>query len=99
MTQINFERSSGLVGRPIRYSVNLNDLSEDEAQNPQKMIGDANFFEIPENLRGSTTPDEFHYQVTVDDGKQSHTVRTSDTTMPRSLVPLIKELTMLKMLQ
>lgn len=99
MTQIHFERSSGLVGRTIRYSVNLNDLSEDEAQNLKKMINDANFFEIPEDLRGSATPDEFHYQVTVDDGTQSHTVRASDTTMPRSLVPLVKELTMLKMLQ
>lgn len=99
MTQIDFERSSGLVGRRIRYSVDLHDLSADEAQNLQKLIDEANFFDLPEDLHGSATPDEFQYQLSIQDGDKRHTVNASDTTMPRSLVPLVKELTMLQMLQ
>ncbi|MEW6404832.1 MAG: protealysin inhibitor emfourin [Chloroflexota bacterium] len=99
MTQINFERTSGLVGRPLRYTVNLDNLPEDEAQILQRLIDEANFFELPSNLRGNATPDEFQYRLTVQNGNQEHTVQASDTTMPRSLVPLIKELTILKMLR
>jgi hypothetical protein len=99
MTQIQFERTSGLVGRPLRYSVDLEDLPEDEAQILERLIDDSNFFELPENLRGNATPDEFQYRLTVRDGHREHTIHASDTTMPRSLIPLIKELTMLKMLQ
>jgi hypothetical protein len=99
MTQIHFERTSGLVGHPLRYSVDLDDLPEEEAHLLERLIEDSNFFELPENLRGNSTPDEFQYRLTVQEGVHEHTIHASDTTMPRSLIPLVKELTMLKMLQ
>ena len=98
MTRIDFERSSGIVGRPLHYSADLSDLSEDVAQNLQRMIDEANFFDLPENLSASSTPDEFQYKLTVQDEDRTHTVHATDTTMPPALVPLVKELTMLKML-
>jgi hypothetical protein len=98
MTTITFERSGGLVGNALHLNVDLDDLPEDEAQRLQKMIEDAGFFDIPENLAGRSTADEFQYEITVDNGSEDHTVRTTDTTMPKSLLPLIKELTLVKII-
>ena len=100
MTKITFDRSGGIVSRAFHYSVDLDSLSSDAAKkNLERLIEEAHFFEIPENLLASSTPDEFQYRITIANEHATHTVRASDTTMPRSLVPLVKELTMLKMLE
>ena len=97
-TIITFERSGGVVGNEVYFEVNLESLSEDETQRLQKLIDNADFFNIPANLGMSATPDEFQYKITVDDGEEYHSVRTTDTTMPKSLLPMVRELTMLKVL-
>jgi len=98
MTIVTFERSGGIVGNEVYLDLDLESLSRDTAQRLQKLIAKADFFNIPANLGMSSTPDEFQYRVTVDDGDKYHSVRTTDTTMPKSLLPLIRELTMLKVL-
>ena len=96
MTTINFERSGGVAGNEIHLKLDLNSLPADEAQNLLKLISEADFFKIPENLVAKSTTDEFRYTITVNAGQSSHTVHTSDTTMPKPLLPLVNELTMLK---
>jgi len=98
MTLITFERSGGIVGNEIDFDLNLDNLTEDEAMRVQKMIENADFFNIPANLGMSATPDEFLYKITVDNGEEYHSVRVTDTTMPRSLSPLVRELTMRRVL-
>jgi len=98
MTVVTFERTGGVVGNEVYLDLELESLSEDTAQRLQKLIEKADFFNIPANLVMSSTPDEFQYRITVDDGNALHSVRTTDTTMPKSLLPLVRELTMLKVL-
>ena len=98
MTIVTFERSGGIVGNEVYLDLDVEGLPEDTAQRLQKLIEKADFFNIPANLVTSSTPDEFQYKITVDDGKAYHSVRTTDTTMPKSLHPLVRELTMLKVL-
>jgi Emfourin len=98
MTTITFERTGGLVGNEIYFDVDLDSVPEDEAKRLQKLIDSANFFNIPANIGMSATPDEFLYKITVDDGEEYHSVRATDTTMPKALHPLIRELTMLRVL-
>ena len=98
MTVITFERSGGVVGNEVYLDLDLESLSEDTAQRLQKLIEKADFFNIPSDLAMSSTTDEFQYRLTVDDGNAYHSVRTTDTTMPKSLLPLVRELTMLKVL-
>ena len=98
MTTITFERSGGVIGKELHLDLDLESLPEDEAERLQKLIDEADFFNVPENLAARSSADEFQYKITLDDGSKSHTVRTSDTTMPKSLLPLVKELTMLKVL-
>lgn len=99
MTTIAFERSGGLVGDEIHFDVKVNELPDDEAKSLMRMIVEADFFNIPENLAGRSTPDEFQYTISVQTAGTKHTVYASDTTIPRSLTRLVKELTVLKMLE
>ena len=98
MTTITFERSGGVVGNDLHLDLDLDTLAEDEAQHLLKLIDEADFFNIPEQSIAQFTPDEFKYKIAVDSAQTSHTVYTSDSTIPKNLLPLAKELTMLKIL-
>ena len=98
MTTINFERSGGATDKDLQLDLNFNTLPEDESHRLLKLIEDADFFNIPEHPTGQFTGDEFQYKINISAGQTSHTVHTSDSTMPKSLVPLVKELTMLNIL-
>jgi len=92
MTTIHFERTGGLLGEAIKLDLDMNKMPDDESQVLQRMIQNADFFKIPENLEGRPTMDGFQYRITVRAGQSVHTVRTSDGTIPGALQPLISEL-------
>ena len=96
MTTITFKRSGGFVGTGMKYELNLNQLPKDDARSLIRLIKQAEFFNIPENLIVKFNPDEYQYTITVDVGIITHTVRTNDTTMPASLRPLVEELSALR---
>jgi hypothetical protein len=76
--------------------LNLNQLPENDSHSFIRLIQQAEFFNIPENLIVKFNPDEYQYTITVDAGIICHTVRTNDTTMPTSLRPLVDELSVFK---
>lgn len=96
MTTITFKRSGGFIGRGMRLQVDLEQLPIHDARYLTRLIEQAEFFNLPENLIIKFNPDEYQYTITVDLGVTSHTVRTNDTTMPGSLRPLVDELSALK---
>jgi len=96
MTTITFKRSGGFVGTGMKYELNLNQLPMNDARSLIRLIQQAEFFNIPENLIVKFNPDEYQYTITVDAGIICHTVRTNDTTMPASLRPLVDELSILR---
>lgn len=95
MAKISFKRSGGFVGRGMRFELNLNNLPISTVRNITRLVEEAQFFDLPENLIKNFKPDEFQYTITVDAGITNHTVYTNDSTMPSSLRPLVKELTLL----
>ena len=99
MTNINFDRSGGATANDIHFELDVDNLSEVDAQNVRRLIDESGFFDLPENLTAKTSTDEFQYTISINAEDRSHTVHVSDSTMPNSLRPLIKELTMLKLLQ
>jgi hypothetical protein len=92
MAKITFKRSGGFIGRGMRFELNLNSLP---ISNITRLVEEAQFFDLPENLIRNFEPDEYQYTITVDAGITYHTVRTNDSTMPSSLRPLVKELSMM----
>lgn len=95
MAKITFKRSGGFVGRGLRFELNLNNLPISAVRNITRLVEEAQFFDLPENLIKSFKPDEYQYTITVDAGITNHTVRTNDSTMPNSLRPLVKELALM----
>ena len=61
-----------------------------------RLIEQTGFFGLPENPFMEFNPHEFRYTITVDAGIITHTVRTPDTSMPKSLRPLVDELSSLE---
>ena len=92
MTKINFKRTGGLMGREVETDFDLNQMPDEEAQEIQRLLLEANFFSIPQNLIEPSKHDEYEYTVTVDAGNSHHTVHTSDSSAPESMRPLLEKL-------
>lgn len=95
MTMINFRRTGGDTGQEMAVDLDLGSMPGDAAQRLHGMLTTANFFDIPTVTDLRAGPDEHAYTITVVAGNSLHTVHVTDTSMPRSLRPLIEELTQL----
>jgi hypothetical protein len=95
MTTISFKRTGGVMGREMAIDFNLNEMPDDTAQRLHNLILDSKFFKTPVQNAVMARPDELEYTITIDRANVIHTVRTTDTSMPDSLRPLIEELTQL----
>jgi hypothetical protein len=95
MAKIMFKRSGGFIGQGMRFELNLNSMPISAVRNITRLVEEAQFFDLPENLIKNFKPDEYQYTITVDAGITYHTVRTNDSTMPSSLRPLVRELSLL----
>jgi hypothetical protein len=96
MTKIHYEKAGGVLGREVATDIDLNEIPGDEMQEIMRLITEANFFDIPQNLIASpSTPDEYAYTITVDAGNTHHTIQTSDSSAPESLRPLLEKLSLL----
>jgi hypothetical protein len=94
MAKITFKRSGGFIDRGTGFELNLNNLPISAVRNLTRLVEEAQFFDLPENLIRNFQPDEYQYTITVDAGIANHTVRTNDSTMPSSLRPLVRELSL-----
>ena len=97
MAKIKFERSGGVVGQNINLDLDLDSLPASESQHLLHLIQESDFFNLPENLVATSTPDEFKYAIEVEAGAARHSIHTSDTGAPESLRPLLRELSALAM--
>jgi len=95
MTTISYKRTGGIMGQEMAVDFNLDEMPDDISQRLHNLILESNFFKTPVQNTSMSTPDEFEYTVTIDAGNSMHTVRTTDTSMPESLRPLIEDLTKL----
>jgi hypothetical protein len=95
MTKIIFKRTGGIAGREMESNIDLNEMPDHESQELMRLISETNFFNIPQNLISTGTPDEYEYTVTVEAGNSHHTIHTSDSSASDSLRPLLDKLSLL----
>ena len=81
------------MGQELAVNFDLNEMPANISQHLQNLITDSNCFATPVVNEALSRPDEFEYTVTIEAGNSMHTVRTTDTSMPESLRPLIDGLT------
>jgi hypothetical protein len=94
MTQITFKRTG--TDHEGEFNLDLDTLPAGESQNLFRLIHEADFFKLPEQLGTAGALDEPQYLITIGygDGKH-HSVSVNDARVPESLRPLIEELTVL----
>ena len=93
MTTISYKRRGGTLGQEITANFDLNSMPADESRRLHHLINESNFFEIPVVDAVPSSPDEFEYIITVISENSIHTVSATDNLMPRTLRPLIQDLT------
>ena len=92
--RIDFVRSGGFAGILLSARIDLEKLSPDESATLERLINEANFFDLPEQIKpASPMPDRFEYQVTVSSSQRTHTVMVSESLVTVPLRPLLENLT------
>lgn len=90
--KVLYEQKGGLAGITLSAVVDPDLLSPDEKKVVEESIRNTKFFDLPSK---SSPPvagaaDYYQYKITVETPQQSHTVETTDLTMPTELRPLIR---------
>jgi hypothetical protein len=93
--KIYFEQSGGLAGIDNNILINSNSLNPEEAVELQRLVDNANFFDLPSEpssvpLRGA---DYLEYKITIETSdNKKHSIEVTDLTMPPNIGPLIRYL-------
>jgi hypothetical protein len=90
--RIIFTRSGGLMGLKSNLTLDLDEMPLDQAKTLRRLLDEAHFFTLTENPPTQPVPDGFQYTITVESDTGTRTIRTSDTTAPEELRPLLQEL-------
>jgi hypothetical protein len=90
--KIYFEQSGGFTGVENNIFINSNSLDTEEASELQRLVDNANFFDLPSEptapLHGA---DYLEYKITIEtNDNKKHSIKTTDLTMPPNVAPLIR---------
>jgi len=99
MTRIIFEQTGGVMGRRVSLSLNLDDLPQADSKSLKKLLDEADVFSLADSPASDSARDVIHYLIRIEADDGIHTLRTSDTSMPDRLRPLVQELSRLARLQ
>jgi hypothetical protein len=87
--RIRYERSGGLVNIPSKVEVDSETLPAGQAKELKRLIEAADLFNQPaEPPASQDAPDQFQYEITVEDGKRRQRIRTTDTAASAELLGL-----------
>jgi hypothetical protein len=93
---IEFVRSGGFAGLRLAASIDSQQLTPEQASNLGKLIADAGFFDLPEQITSpKPAPDRYMYQIIVSSAQQTHSINVSEAVVPDRLRPLLDFLTTL----
>jgi hypothetical protein len=93
MTTISYIRTGGIPSQELAVNFDLENMRASDAERLRNLINESKFFDIPALDVKPDGPNEFAYTITVISGNSIHTIRATDTLMPKSLRPLIEDLT------
>lgn len=87
--RVQFTRSGGVAGLQLAVTIESDTLPQEDAQELRRLIEQADFFNLAAEQRDTVGADQFSYEVTVETGGQVHTVKTTDSAAPATLLPLL----------
>lgn len=88
--KIELERSGGFTGIPLRRSISSDNLPASEQTKLAGLVHASGFFDLPAEIPNSQPgADRFQYQISIEDGGVSHSVKVDEASLPDTLRPLI----------
>ena len=88
--RIKYERTGGFAGMRFHADFAPDELPAEESRPLLDLLDKVNFFALPANMTGAQHPDQFTYTITVEAGKQEHTVVVGDSSAPADLQELLQ---------
>jgi len=87
---IDFERSGGFTGIPVRVILDGSLLSPGELEEVRQLIEHSDFFSIQAtHISDRSMPDQFLYKITIETTEYSHTLLIYEQEITAHLRPLI----------
>ena len=87
--RIRYERSGGLANIGLKFELDSKQVAGNKARNLKKLIEKAELFDQPATPPVSrSVPDQYQYELTVEEGGRKHTIRTSDIAASPELLSL-----------
>jgi hypothetical protein len=91
--RLTYQRSGGFSGLMQTFSLEVESLPPEEAQELETLVESADFFSLPEQIVSDPPgADRFHYTITVETGDRRHRVSAGETALPENLRPLVEKL-------
>jgi|KBSSwiStaDraftv2_1062776.scaffolds.fasta_scaffold44140_4 hypothetical protein len=88
--RIRYARSGGLANIPLEFELDSKQVSGSKARDLKQLIEKARLFEQPAKPPISrSAPDQHQYELTVEEGGRTHTIRTSDMAASPELLSLL----------
>jgi len=76
--RISFERTGGFGNVPLRAEIDTEQLPPDRKQELERLIEQARPFDQP-SQSATATPDDYQYEVKIEDSSGAKTIRTTDS--------------------
>jgi hypothetical protein len=77
--RISFERSGGFANIALRSEIDSAQMAPERAAELKRLVERAcPFDQSAQSHDSAAIPDDFHYEITIEDAGQTHTVRISD---------------------
>ena len=88
--RIRYERSGGLANVPLEFELDSKQVSGNKARDLKQLIEKARVFDQPAKPPvARSVPDQHQYELTVEEGGRTHTIRTSDIAASPELLDLL----------
>ena len=88
--KIKIERSGGFAGLNKNFSADDSSLESSQVDQIKELLRSSKFFGLQSSpLPKKGAADYFTYKITIQDSDQTHTVITTDVTMPPGLRPIV----------
>ncbi|MGH9836988.1 MAG: protealysin inhibitor emfourin [Blastocatellia bacterium] len=86
-------RTGGIAGLKVRAEVDSEQLPLAQKRELKKLVEETKLFDQPERPGGRAMPDQFQYEITIEDDGKSHSFVTNDGAASDELLELVDWLT------
>ncbi len=83
------KRTGGVAGLRVPAEVDSEQLTAAQARELKKLVEEANLFDQPAKPRSKAMPDQFQYEITVEDEGKTHSFMTNDAAASDELLGLV----------